>query len=132
MKYISYILLSMFLVLSLSHVEHAQAEQPAETILLYFESVRKGDVDRIKSFLGGNLFNKRKVLLEKNKKYPDFLRNRFGEAKFTVEGLPKNLTDTTKSVLVRISFDDGSSISTNLVVQQTTAGDWKIIDQLRN
>ncbi len=132
MKYVFHILQSFFLLFILNNVTLAHAEEPSDTVLLYFESIRNGDVENIKSFLGGNLLKKRKVLLEENEKYSDFLRDRFGEAKFTVEGSPKNMTDTTRSVLVRISFNDGTSIYTNMVVQETVPGGWKIVDQLQN
>ena len=79
----------------------ANAEEPADTVLLYFEAIRNGDVESVKSFLGGNLYKKRKVLLEQNEKYPDFLRERFGEAEFTVEGAPQDITETTKSIRVK-------------------------------
>ena len=46
------------------------AAEPQDFVKGYFDALKNGDVQTIKSFLGGELYKRRKALLEKNKKLP--------------------------------------------------------------
>lgn len=112
---------------------HSQAAEPLDMVRLYFEAVKVGDVDTIQSYLGGKILKKRKILLEENTEYPNFLRDRFGAAEFLIRPSSNEQSEANGELVnVQIIFSDGSSFSTELVVEQDTSGEWKIIEQLNN
>ena len=110
---------------------NSQAAEPLDVVRLYFEAVKIGDVDSIQSYIGGKILKKRKVLLEENTEYPKFLRDRFGTAEFLIQPSSNEQNEANReTVNVQIIFPDGSTISTQLIVEQQTAGEWKIVEQL--
>ena len=68
-KTIVYILLAVFLV-SFSSIA-ANALEPNDTVLSYFQALKNGDIETIKGLITGEMYNKRKVLLEQNENYSD-------------------------------------------------------------
>ena len=50
-----------------------RAEEPRETVIQYYEASMIGDVGTMRRLSGGPFYNRRKVLLEKNKSYPEYL-----------------------------------------------------------
>ena len=101
------------------------ATEPQDFVKGYFDALKNGDVQTIKSSLGGELYKRRKALLEKNKKYPKFLMDFYKGAELKVVGVPGS-----GIVHIQIRFPDGSLKQHKLVLQKDSYGKWKIIDEL--
>ena len=54
-----------------------------ETVELYTQALKSGDVEELKSLLGGRLYEKRRALLEENTEYSDWLRRYYADASFS-------------------------------------------------
>lgn len=61
----------------------AEFENPTDTVTSYFEACRNGDVETIKRLIAGPFYDSRKVLLLKNKSYPNFLKNYYRDVQIT-------------------------------------------------
>jgi hypothetical protein len=124
---------------SLLHAEQVADNHDLEGILIesvypFFKALKEGDVDSIKQLIAGEMYESKKVLLEKNKEYPEFLRNYYEGIEFYVE-------DTTLSgnyiiVDFLIEFADGHQSPARLYLEQSkintsgqhVVGFWRIID----
>ena len=104
-----------------------------ETVELYTQALKSGDVEAIKSLLGGRLYAKRRVLLEENTEYSDWLKQYYAGASFS---FPTGVTSSDqypgKQVNVDIHLGNGETVTTHLLLQSPTGSDkWKIVGQLR-
>ena len=45
-----------------------------ETVFPFLEALKNGDVSLIKQYIAGDMYESRRILLEQNKEYPEFLR----------------------------------------------------------
>ena len=100
------------------------AQEPHEVVNAYFQAMKNGDVVTMKSYLGGKLYEKRRILLEQNANYPKFLRNHFESGDVQVGEVKDGI------VKVMIQFPDGSRQSHQMVVEQDSSGQWKIVDEI--
>ena len=107
------------------------AIEPSDTVARYIEALKNGNVYELKTILGGSLYTSRRVLLEENTEYPQFLRKRFQQAQITLEGSPEDLGNNKKGLHIKMLFPDGSTNVTKLVLEQTSTGTWKIIQELQ-
>ena len=100
----------------------------------FFKALKDGDVGSIKQLIAGEMYERKKALLEKNKEYPKFLRNYYEGIEFYVE-------DTTRSgdyivVDFLIEFADGNQNLARMYLEQSKidangshgVGIWRIID----
>ena len=100
------------------------ATEPQELVEAYFEAMKNGDVQTMKSYMGGRLYQRRKVLIEKNKKYPEFLIDFYKGAEL------EEVKVQGEIVHIKIQFPDRSKKQHNLVLQRDSYGEWKIVDEL--
>ena len=103
------------------------------TVELYTQALKAGDVEEIKRLLGGRLYEKRRVLLEENTEYSDWLKQYYAGASFS---FPTGVTSSDqypgKLVNVQIQRGNGETVTTNLLMQSPTGSDkWEIVDQFR-
>jgi len=100
------------------------ASEPQEAVKAYFEAMKNGDVQTMKSYMGGKLYQRRKVLLEKNQKYPEFLIGFY-------EGAELEVLDVQGDIVhIGIQFPNGSKRQHRLVMQKDPDGQWRIVDEL--
>lgn len=86
-------------------------------ILPYFQALKNGAVNEIKKYLSTAMYNEYKSLLEQNKEYPEFLRNYYKDATFSVVRVSEIADEFEFDV--QIEFPNGSqSISTLSVSQE--------------
>lgn len=109
----------------LLNIVHAQAENPREMVNIYFQAVKNGDIQTMKRYMGENFYKKRKVLIENNKNYPEFLKNYYERGEILVGEAKDGV------VTVAIQFPDGSINYHHLVVEKNPSEQWKIVDELR-
>lgn len=58
-----------------------------DIVLPFLDALKNGDVDSIKLHIAGDIYENRRVLLEKNKEYPEFLRNYYHGLEFYIENV---------------------------------------------
>lgn len=89
----------------------------AKAIYPFFNALKKGDVQSIKKYIDDDLYQKRRVLFEENKKYPEFLRTFYKDAEIQIIRL-RHLAERDASVDVRIVFPDSRSEQVNIKMKK--------------
>ena len=105
-----------------------------ETVNQYTQALSSGDVATLRSVLGGRLYAKRRLLLEENDEYPDWLRQYYYGARFSASLSDAGSDRYPSAMLVDVitTLASGEVASSRLVLQQNSADtNWKIVDQLR-
>ena len=101
----------------------------------FFKGLKMGDVNTIKQCISGKMYNEVRILLEKNRAYPEFLKRYYQGAIFSVEKLSR--TKPMIIVEVVIEFRDGVKRTSMLYLKEriqnsstkTTSKKWEIFDQ---
>ena len=109
------------------NVFDANAMEPNDIVLSYLQALKHGDIAAIKDSIAGKLYKKRKVLLEQNENYSEFLKKFYQDAEFQIS------KTTAKDDKVFISVDvDFSGKKTNftLLLLKNAAGNWKIYEEI--
>lgn len=81
-----------------------------------FSALKTGDVDLIKGYLSGDMYERYKVLLEQNEAYPDFLRNFYRDAEFKVDRVIRNADGIFVDIM--IDFQDGNQSITRMCLKE--------------
>lgn len=84
-----------------------------------FDALRSGDTETLKRLFAGEMYANNKTLLEKNTGYPDFLRNHYQDAIFTVTEISRNGDEITASFT--IYFADGREKIVNMLFEKHSA-----------
>ncbi len=124
-------ILYIFVLISVLHTAVIlSAEDPIidHTITPFFEALKNGDVETIETYIDEPLYSQIKVLLTKNQKYPEYLREYYTDTYIDVTGV-KDLTDKKKDVNVEIHFPDNYIEAIILHLSQVSTGEWKITEQ---
>lgn len=100
------------------------AQEPQDVVAAYFHAKMNGDVVTMKSYMGGKLYEKRKVLLEQNVNYPDFLREYYAGGDIQVGEAHDGV------VKVMVQLPDGSIHAHQLVVERAPDGNWRITNEI--
>ena len=104
MKKIIFILLFIFSI----RCEYVSASDTYLTVnfVPFFNALKTGNIDLIKQYISGDLYERKKDLLERNSRYSVFLRDGYKDAEFRV----KKVVNVDEDVIadVEISFPDGS------------------------
>lgn len=107
-----FFVLSFLFVSGISAVEGLASDNAfdssrvSQDLQLFFDALKSGDVNALKTHIGGEVLQRRKSLIEKNKGYSKSLRNQFQAAKFQIldiEAQGKNVSSK-----VRVIFKSGS------------------------
>ena len=99
----------------------------SNTFTSVFQSLRKGDLTRIKFFLSPEEFAEYKVLFEQNKDYPAFLRNFYQGATLRV-GQIESVLSAKDDVIAEfiVDFPGGDTRNTRIRLHRNRQGEWKI------
>ena len=120
-----YIILSILIASFISVA--AYASTPNDTVLLYFQSLKNGDVVTIKDLITGKLYEKRKVLLEQNENYSEFLKNLYQYAEFEIT--ETTVKDSDAQINVQVNSPDGKRPFI-LFLKKDDEGNWKIYKEM--
>jgi hypothetical protein len=104
-----------------------KAIEPNDTVLRYFEALQKGDITTIKDSITGEMYKKRKVLLERNENYPEFLRKVYRSAEFEIT--ETTVKDRDAQINVDVNFPDEKR-SFTLFLKRDDEGNWKIFKEI--
>ena len=112
---------------------YADDTKVLETVELYTQALKAGDVEEIKKLLGGRLYEKRRALLEENTEYSDWLKQYYAGASFSYPaGVTSSEQSPGKLVNVETQLGNGETVTTNLLLQSPTGSDrWEIVGQIR-
>lgn len=108
---------------------HAQDTLPADTIKRFFDASRAGDVETIKSLVAGSFYNRRKVLLEDNPAYPEFLASHYRDSSIEIAQATTDAVSGTAAVAATIRYPDNKQESVRYILKQDASGAWKIVRQ---
>ena len=128
MKKGAFCVLAMALFMGDQALLAAGPASPDESVVQFFEASKNGDTARMKQLIAGSFYNQRKVLLEENTTYPDFLRKHYDGARLQITSMREDRRGWV--VEVRIKFADGTVDSNKFLVQKDASGSWKIIDEV--
>ena len=124
---------------SLLHAEETTDNHDLESVLnasvyTFFKALKEGDVSSIKQLIAEEMYDSKRVLLEKNQEYSEFLKKYYQGIEFYVE----NTTRSGNYIIVDffIEFSDGNSNPARLYLVKTKidSGEtfeverWRIID----
>lgn len=115
-RYFNFIVIFLVVVLC----PNLYADDPfdaAKAIYPFFNALKKGDVRSIKKYIDDDLYQKKRVLFEENKKYPEFLRTFYKDAEFQIIR-SRQLAERDASVDVRIVFPDSRSEQVNIKMKK--------------
>jgi ABC-type transporter MlaC component len=118
-------ILSAVLIVSFGAIK-ARASTPSDAVLSYFQALKNGDVETIKASITGDMYKKRKVLLEQNKNYPEFLKNVYKGAQFRIKDV--SIKDNDAVVSVEVIFPDRKT-QFILYLIKDDLGNWKIFKE---
>ena len=114
------------LVVSFGVLE-ANALEPNDIVLFYLQALKQGDVEAIKDSIAGELYRKRKVLLEQNEYYSEFLKKFYQDAEFQIT----KTTAEDDKVFISVDVDfSGRNTNFTLLLLKNNAGNWKIYEEI--
>ena len=99
----------------------ANALEPNDTVLCYLHALKNGDIGTIKDSITGELYKKRKVLLEQNESYSEFLKKTYRKTKFLIKETTVNNNDALVEVEVKLPRGKTKFI---LYLSKNAQGNW--------
>ena len=130
MKKIKSVLSVIFTFLLLSTAPaYGDDTRVLETVERYNQALQAGDVEALKTLLGGRLYKKRRVLLEENTEYSDWLKRYYAGASFSdPSGVRSEAGTADKVVEVETRLGSGERVITRLILQSAPDTDeWQIV-----
>jgi hypothetical protein len=108
----------------------AEAAEPSDTVIQFFEASKNGDTETIKQLISGSFYNQRKVLLEENKGYPNFLRTYYQGAELQINNVVLEKDGTVGVVDIKIKFPGENVETIKLLLKKDVGGTWKIVGEI--
>ena len=105
----------------------ANAFEPIDTVLSYLQALKDGNIEAIKDSIAGELYKKRKVLLEQNENYSEFLKKIYQDAEFQIT----KTTAKDDKVFISVAVDfSGRKTNFTFLLLKNAAGNWKIYEEI--
>jgi len=105
----------------------AQNDPIDNTVQLFFDALKTGDVVVVDSYIGGSLQQRIRPLLLSNPGYPQLLRDHYAGASMSIIN-SKSVSDKVL-VDVQIKFFDNTKEQVIFYLKLDDEGNWKIIEQ---
>ena len=102
---------------------------PVDTVQQFFTAAKDGEIETMKNLITGPFFNRRKVLIERNPGYPDFLIKQFEGLEIEVISTEIGNDGSSAFVTVRRFHPNGSTFDTEFLLKKSDDGMWKIFDE---
>jgi hypothetical protein len=120
----------VLLALLLLFPVHASAQQQGAemTAMSFFEATRAGNVGLIRAMVAGSLRDSVKVLLTENKKYPDFLRERYEDSAAEITSVSM-LPDGDVLIDMAVTFPGDHVSLMRLRMSPHKGGGWRVVEQ---
>jgi len=117
----------VFFSLLLSVPCFAQNDSTDNTVQLFFNALKTGDVEVVDSYIGGSLQQRIRPLLLSNPGYPQLLRDHYVGASMSIIN-SKPISDKVR-VDVQINFFDNTEEQIIFYLKLDDEENWKIIEQ---
>jgi len=105
-------------------------DQITQVLNNLFDALRSGDTGTLKRLFDGEMYTNNKTLLEQNMEYPDFLRNYYQGAIFTITEITPNGEGVMAGFTVL--FTNGSEQTIHmLLTKKDEPNRWFIIKQVQ-
>ena len=101
---------------------------PDNTVLNYFIACQNGDIETIKQIITGPFYEKRKVLLNSNTEYSDFLARRFNGVKINLISVSISEENNSSDVIIEREYPQGSRLQSKFILMEDENRIWKIYD----
>lgn len=102
----------------------AGGDGPEDTVYLYFSALKEGDIAELRNTVTESFYNKRKVLLERNSRYGDFLIKMYKDVQISIEDIDINDGRAHVSVEQIRAGSDRSEIV--LILKKINGWDWRV------
>lgn len=129
MKTISWLLVGICLAFALPSFS-ADQSSPIGVVKLYIDACKTGDIAVLKSIIAGPFLERRKILLEKNRGYSDFLKEFYKDIGIGIVAVKPGANENSATVVVKqkpLNGNGGSNIE--LIVRREPGGPWLIFDE---
>ena len=126
-KYITTICFIVLTLLMSSNRSLANEDILETTVNPFFAALKSGDIEALKSHVGGQLYQNINEASGQNEDYGAFLRSRYTNATF----YPTVIRQDENNIIVSVNVDfasEGTSVF-ELLIEKDTAGSWRIVDQ---
>ena len=105
------------LTISPEYLEPVQADKAFHPL---FSAMKNGEVEKIKNYISGEMFERNRVLLEQNREYPDFLRKFYNGVQFKVVEVVRSGDIVVANIM--IIFQDGYESEIRLQLHRDRSG----------
>lgn len=97
----------------------------------FFSALRSGDVAALLEAVDGPMYQRNKVLLQRNENYAAVLRDRYADTDFVVDRISVVEQQRAIADILMISAD-GNALKRKLILEKKE-GDrfWKVVDEIR-
>ena len=107
---------------------NAEAADPNEIVVVYFTALKEGDTGAIKNLLTDDYYLKKRVLLENNLNYSEFLRKYYNGMEFRILSSVQNSAQA--HVDVEQNLQDGTENLFTLTLNKDESEEWKIAEEI--
>ena len=138
--FLIYIMAVMIMLGSLSHANNLPLYDKrcevviSDIVLPFLDALKNGDLDSIKHYIAGDIYENKRVLLEKNEEYSEFLKNYYHGVEFYIEKAVESGNYIVVHVLIEFSNGDEGNArlylgkDVNKVPGALEGATWKIIE----
>jgi hypothetical protein len=116
-----------FMMLSLNGL-HAETSGPGEVVAAYFNALKNGNTETVKTLIIGKLYQKRIKLLQNNQDYSTFLIRFYDGVNVRIVNTVEE--DDEAYVAVEMVYEDGNFKPITLVLKKDGNDNWKISDEI--
>jgi hypothetical protein len=102
---------------------------PEEIVQKFYWASAEGDLEVMKMCIAGHFYERRKTLIEKNKGYADFLKDHYAGVITEVMSVEVDDAAGQATVVIKNTYQGGSSFNTTLLLSEENGGSWKINDE---
>ena len=120
----------LLILIGCSNLVFSMGNAPAEIVLNYFQACKNGDVSTMKSLITDRFYQRRRVLLEQNEQYPEFLKSRYSAMQFQIVSSEIEEISGYAQVVLQQTSPGGTSTDSTLILRQDAGGFWKISDEV--
>ncbi len=121
---LGFIFLTLMMPFRLSHANSSVVDS---TVVPFCTALQSGDLNVIKPYVGGDMYQKMMGAFEQNKNYGAFLKQRYDGAIFHPTVIEQS--ENEMLVSVEVEFQEKGISVFELLVQKNKTGTWQIMNQ---
>jgi len=125
-----FVIAGLLILIACNSLAFSMENAPADTVLNYFQACENGDVNTIRSLIVDRFYQRRRVLLEDNEEYPEFLRSYYSGMRIEIIATEVEGENGNAAVRFEQTFPNGNIIDATLILKKNTDSIWKISDEI--